>query len=107
MANNKPNGIIFSEEKKCVVCGEPVADIHDKFCSKKCVDIKNETAFQKTFDAKKYRAENKKRISEVAKKRYDENKERILAQKKQYYEANREIILAKLKAKRGKACVIN
>lgn len=105
MANNhlpRPNETI-----KCVVCGEPVANIHDKFCSKKCVDIRSEATEKKTFDAKKYRAENKERIAEVRKKRYNENKERILAQKKQYYEANKEIILAKLKAKRGKVCVTN
>jgi hypothetical protein len=30
-------GLMFIDEKPCEVCGGPVADIHDKFCSILCV----------------------------------------------------------------------
>lgn len=130
-AEQKHIGLMLIDEQACAVCGGPVADIHDKFCSKKCVRIKNAKVQQKSINAKKYRAKHleqitaykrewhkknrlkenerakkyRERCKEVvaarSKKRYDENKEKILAQKKQYYEANKEIISAKLKAKRA------
>jgi len=66
-------GLMLTDETPCLVCGGPVADINDKFCSKKCVAIKN--------------GEGRKRSPES----------------KNYYEANKESILAKLRVKRAKA----
>ena len=96
---NKYWGVVFMNIpyvfKKCTVCGRwLVASTYNFHRTKsgryglasQCKECRNK-------ENKKWRLENKDKITEISKQYYENNKHKILENRKQYYETNKDKIL--------------
>lgn len=91
--NNEEHPILY---KKCTKCGRVLVANTDNFHKCKTGKYGLEGRCKECHSVydkergKKYREENKEKITKCMKKYYEENKKEILKQKKRYYEENKE-----------------